>query len=281
MGDAVGMFSFILFASDIDKILNNRPNIYKDFDILSLLLDDIPQEYNYLKDISYLDNKQFNFEEKVQKDLNNCQSARDYALKALPTRQDIVEFESVMAGIKNNLSANFFSRFSKKTSSYLLSKLDQLNIVLPVSKETYKAEMMEAFREKIEEKKKYLKIFKSNKKDDAFWQSILRNLPSHHDEIVEYELDDDFKPTDKVRGYSYDLHQDTLNICKFNRPEVLNDSYWPFQTDSIFVSWNSVHSKDFGPGVLIHELGHAISPYFKGTDGKTEQTLGYKPRGSH
>ena len=270
LNDAISVFSFILFTNDVDKILRDKSNLYKDFDISSLLLNDIPQGYDYLKDISNLDNKKFNFEEKIQEDLNSCQSARNYALKALPTKKDIVEFESAVAGIKNNLLAKFISRFSKKTLSYLSNELDQLNFIFPISKGVYKKEMVEILRKKIEEKKRYLQRLNSDKKDDVFWLNVLQNMPSSHEDIVEYELDDNYKPTDKVRGPSPFLHEATLITCNLNQPETLNDSYWPFKTDSIFVSWNSVHSKDFGPSVLIHELGHAMSPYFKGIDGKAK-----------
>ena len=225
--------------------------------------------FNALKNFDW--EKRFNalnsvkkIEERKALDIAQCKARRDFTLAALPTKSQIDSLSNMINSTKQKFKKKLFSKFSQASSSILSTKIDNISFIPPISKEYYKKKILSEMKD---ERDDLLDNIKSLKKGNGekYEMAVLLGMP-HSPEIDSYFTE---------KGDLTDEIHELLYYCTKYVPETLKDSYWPFKVASIYISWNSICSENFGKDILYHEMGHAMSPLFKSGDLSKKSTDQY------
>ena len=252
----------------IDVFYNSLKNpekyseFFKDFDLEGYSLN-VLKNFDWEKRLDAL-----NSVEKIEKrkalDLAQCKGRRDFTLAALPTKSQIDSLSNTINSTKQKFKEKLFSKFSQASSRILSTEIDNISFIPPMSKEDYKKEILSEMEDERDDLLDDIKSFKKGSGEE-YEMAVSLNMPSSPED--DSYLNEKGRLTDNIH--------ELLDYCERYTPKTLKDSYWPFKAASIYISWHSVCSKNFGEHVLYHEIGHAISSFFKGGDLSTKSTDKY------
>ena len=257
------MYLAYIFVQEINQLFKNELflNEYLNFDAKKNMVDKYDKPMTFTSDFDYINQNEDMVKQKIKLTKDKCLADIAFTLNTLPNNTALKQFAKEVQETKNQFTQKIFNRFSATSAKHLTEEIKNLDIIPPKSKDKFKQELIDNLIQKVKQDKNDISTIQAH---NSKLQHLIYNKLQDGFTLVDYVYDmNTGEYTDEKLWISSTIFDETREMCEYNKPDTLNDAFWPLKVGAIQASWNTIKSKRFGKGVLAHELGHAISPYFK------------------